>query len=70
MTDKSSLRMSLPPPGRFKRAVSSGRLDCDPKGRKVLSFKEANVLEFPINRLEDEVASDDDKNNIEMIEDQ
>jgi len=28
----------MPPPGRFKRAVSSGRLDCDRKGRKVLSY--------------------------------
>ena len=27
-------------------------------------------MELPINRLEDEVASDDDKNNIEMIHEQ
>lgn len=27
-------------------------------------------MELPDNRIEDEVASDDDKNNIEMIEDE
>jgi hypothetical protein len=64
------MRLSFPPPGRFKRAVSSGRLDCDEKGRKVLSFKDRNVLEIPLNTLGDEVASDDDKNQIELIQDQ
>ena len=59
----------MPPPGRFKRAVSSGRLDCDRKGRKVLSYQDGNMLELPVDRIEDEVASDDDKNNIEMIND-
>ena len=60
----------MPPPGRLKRALSSGRLDFDGKGRKMLSFQDANVLELPINRMEDEVASDDDKNNIEMVHEQ
>ena len=60
----------MPPPGRLKRALSSGRLDFDGKGRKLLSFQDANALELPINRMEDEVASDDDKNNIEMIHEQ
>jgi|LauGreDrversion4_2_1035121.scaffolds.fasta_scaffold364208_2 hypothetical protein len=27
------------------------------------------MLELPVDRIEDEVASDDDKNNIEMIND-
>lgn len=60
----------MPPPGRLKRALSSGRLDVDGKGRKMLSFQDTNALELPINRMEDEVASDDDKNNIEMIHEQ
>ena len=60
----------MPPPGRLKRALSSGRLDFDGKGRKLLSFQDANALELPINRMEDEVASDDEKNNIEMIHEQ
>ena len=64
------MRLSMPPPGRLKRALSSGRLDSDGKGRKLLSFQDANALELPINRMEDEVASDDDKNNIEIIHDE
>ena len=60
----------MPPPGRLKRALSSGRLDFDGKGRKMLSFQDTNVLELPNNRMEDEVASDDDKNNIEMVHEQ
>jgi hypothetical protein len=63
------MRLSMPPPGRFKRALSSGKLDCDAKGRKILTFKDENVLELPVNRLEDEVVSDGDKDNMEMVED-
>jgi hypothetical protein len=63
------MRLSMPPPGRFKRAVSSGRLDCDRKGRKILSYQNGNILDLAVDRPEDEVASDDDKNNIEMIHD-
>ena len=59
----------MPPPGRFKRAVSSGRLDCDRTGRKILSYQNGNMLDLAVDRPEDEVASDDDKNNIEMIHD-
>ena len=61
------MRLSMPPPGRIKRAVSSGRLDCDAKGRKVLSFRDGNILEIPVHSIGDDVASDDDRNNIELV---
>jgi hypothetical protein len=63
------MRLSMPPPSRFKRAISSGRLDYDPNGRKILSFRDNEILEIPSNPIIEDVASDDDKNNIEMIED-
>ncbi len=48
---------------RFKRAVSSGRLDQEESKRKALSFRENSNLV-----LDDEAMSDDDKNKIELIE--
>ncbi len=58
----------MPPPSRIRRAVSSGRLDCDPQGRKALSVRDGNILELPnVNIIGDDVASDDDKNNIELV---
>ncbi len=48
---------------RFKRAVSSGRLNQEESKRKALSFQENSNLV-----LDDEAMSDDDKNKIELIE--
>ncbi len=61
--------ISLKVPSRLKRAVSSGGLDYNERGRKLLCFREKTVLEIE-NRLDDDVASDDDKNKIEMVEDE
>jgi hypothetical protein len=58
----------MPPPSRLRRAISSGALDYD-NGRKALSFRDNAIIEMS-DRREDDVASDDDKNKIELIEDE
>lgn len=52
---------------RLKRALSLGRLDQEESKRKALSFRADNDLMLVD---EEEVVSDDEKNKIELIEDE